>query len=160
VSLDLTTGELHLDGPDAPIGPLTRVEDLETRSAPAFVPFTEHGGHTSYMAEATIDGTPFSVVMWFHDARLQRISLTVDDPAISGTSWNDYDPEQVRAVHDRWVAEHVGETTAWHPDAHPYGGIERSFDWGTVGSYLHPQDSAATITISYTEGASAMDGAR
>lgn len=149
MSLDLTTGELRVDGRAAPIGPATRVEDLEARSGPTFVPFMQHGGHVSYMADATIEGTPFSMVLWFHDERLQRVSLTVDDPEISGTSWDDYDAARVRAFHDRWVVDHVGETTPWHPSDHPYGGIERSFDWGTVGSYLHPQDGAATVVISY-----------
>jgi hypothetical protein len=144
-ALNLETGELQLAGADVLIGPTTRVEDL----GPGFTPYMNHGGHATYRGDATIEGTPFVVVVSFFEDRLERVSLTVDDPAIGGTSWSDYEPERVRAFNDEWVTAHVGATTTWNPSSYPYGGIERELPWGTVGSYLHPQDGAATITIAY-----------
>jgi hypothetical protein len=55
----------------------------------------------------------------------------------------------VRAFHDEWVTREVGDTIPWQAGSYPYGGIEQHFRWGTVGSYLHPQDSGASIVITY-----------
>ena len=144
MAFDTETGALHFDD-GLVVGPSSTWSELE----PRLELFSSHGEHRSLHGSASIDGTRFSIVVWFRDEVLERVSLTVDEPEISGTAWNDYDPETVRRFHDAWVTDRVGETTPWNPSSAPCGGIERDYRWGTIGSYLHPQDGAASMTITY-----------
>lgn len=144
MAFDADTGAVHFDDGLA-VGPSSTWADLE----PRFALLSSHGEHRSVHRRATIGGTCFSVVAWFREDVLERVSLTVDEPEISGTSWSDYDAETARRFHDEWVTSQVGETTAWNPSSYPYGGIERKYRWGTIGSHVHPQDGAASITIAY-----------
>lgn len=150
MSFDPANGTLTLDGLDLVIGPeLTKASFEAVAMTSGFEPFIANGAYTSFHAKGRVDGAPFSVVLWFENDDLRRVSLTIDDPEIAGTSWPDYDAERVRRFHDEWVEQRVGSAKPWNAGSFPLGGIERRFRWGTIGSHVHPQDLAASITISY-----------
>jgi len=99
--------------------------------------------------DASVDGVAFSGTATFEGERLDRVSVVVADTAVAGTSWSDYDPAVVRAWHDAFLAERLGKGVPWNGGAYPYGGVEYTLWWGTVGSYVHPQDSGAVIVLAY-----------
>ena len=98
---------------------------------------------------AVVDGTAFHAVLRFDGDRVAAVSLVVADPAVAGTGWDDYDPGRLRAWHDAFLAARLGPGRPVQAHADPYGGVEYAFAWGTLGSYLPPQDAGAHIVLAY-----------
>jgi hypothetical protein len=133
---ELTAGEVRL-GSGAVVRPGLTAE--QWRALP---------GSTTF-GPAEVDGVGFAATVHVERDRVARVSLVCADPAVTGTSWADYDPATARTWHDAFLAERLGRGKPWHEGAFPYGGVEYRMPWGTVGSYVHPQDMVATIVLAY-----------
>ena len=144
--LDESCGRIFFDDLSVVLGPDLVLSDLLAHAdAPRFAQFISNPPHRSFQWSGRLDGTPFGGVAFFEEEHLNRISLTIDDPEVIGTSWSDYDAERARDAHDQWLRDRLGDG-GWSSD------LVYSFDWGQVGSFLHPQDGTAAITITYEVG--------
>lgn len=143
----LADGRLVVAG--AEVGPATTLDALLAALPPASMGRTGKDPYALLHGDADVEGTAFGVTLTFRGQRLERASLVVGDPAIRGTSWTDYDPATVRAWHDAFLAERLGQGRPWHAASYPYGGVEYERPWGTLGSYVMPQDGDATIVATY-----------
>ena len=103
--------------------------------------------YTTLRGDVEIDGTYFVVMVTFEDERAASVSLAAE--SVGEASWSDHDPVEARAFHDGFLAERLGPGRPWQPEEYPYGGVEYDLRWGTLGSYLHPQDQNAHILLHY-----------
>ena len=141
--LDRSSGQIRFDDLTVVLGPgLALSELLAHPDASRFSPFISNPPHCSFQWSGHLDGTPFGGVAFFEEERLNHISLTIDDPKVVGTSWSDYDGERACGAHDQWLQDRLG-AGGWSLD------LVYTFPWGRVGSFLHPQDGTASITVSY-----------
>lgn len=92
--------------------------------------------------DRTLDGTAFVCWWSFRDEELWAVHLT--DATVAP-----YDVKDARVKHDAWLRERLDDLTGWNAHAYPFGGIERRFNWGTVGSYAIPQDFNSYIGLFY-----------
>ena len=90
-----------------------------------------------------LDGIAFAC-WWTFDGDELRLAHLADE------RFEPYDVQRARELHDAWLDERLGKGMPWNAYAYPFGGIEYSFRWGTVGSYAIPQDYNAYVGIAYT----------
>ena len=148
--LDPDSGELRFDDMSLVVGPGLRRSELDAHAdASRFAPVSSDPPHAMLRASSRLDGVLFVVVLWFEGEQLRSVRLAAGDTAIAGTSWDDHDPERLRRFHDGWLERQLGPGSPTHAGAFPYGGTEYRFRWGTIGSYLHPQDGNGNITLGY-----------
>jgi hypothetical protein len=142
--LEEGSGQIRFDDLTVALGPdLALSELLAHADAARFSPFISNPPHRSFQWSGRLDGTAFGGVAFFEGERLTHISLTIDDPKVIGTSWSDYDAERARSAHDQWLQDRLG-AGGWSLD------VVYEFAWGQIGSFLHPQDGTASITVTYT----------
>jgi hypothetical protein len=148
--LDETSGELRFQDLTLVVRPDLRLADFERHFDRArFAPFVSRPPHRSFRCASRLDDTPFICVLFFDDQRITTVDLVIHDPEISGTSWEDYEPERVRRFHDQWLERRLGRGTHRNRSSYPYGGLDYRYPWGEIGSSLNPQDQNASISLIY-----------
>ena len=145
-SVDAAAGVVVLEPGGIRIGPGTRRAELLAALAAAGAGGSGTTPAGRLALAATLDGVAFRLYLGFDGERLTTVSLVRDSGAEPG-SWGD--PAADRAFHDEWLAARLGRGKAWQPGSYPFGGVEHRRRWGTVGSYLIPQDLDVKIEFRY-----------
>src|SRR5688500_3978290 len=112
--IDTKTGAVHFDDLT-----LVIVPGLELR---AFEAHPERGRFTAgqkrrvyadFVINVSLDGTAFQTIVGFVEGVVDSVGLTASDPAVSGTSWDDYDPAVLRRFNDEWLEQRLGRGKPW-----------------------------------------------
>lgn len=147
-------GTLRLDGIDLDIARgLTRSAFEADPAFGRFVVFIRNEPYCSYRVDATIEGEPFYVVLWFKGpGPMWRLTLDTARPEIVGQDWGDYDLPASVDFHEAWLDAALGLPASDHPavdPGQPYVGPVRKLGWATAVVGTDPHNGTSEIVIDY-----------
>ncbi len=137
--IDPQSGQIELEGNH--IGPATTraifVSIFGTRATDFVVNEPWH----SYRLPTTLAGMPFVVVVFFHGELLKRVDLAANPPTLA-QSWTDWSMEQEgerKALHGRFLQQHLSQTDSTH-----------TYAWGVISSVFDQISGGSVIIIKYS----------